>query len=244
MSWKAEIQDALYLNFGVEQEEVDRLVPSPVQLDTRMYRGQEWGFFSLILYRYESIQHSWLSWPSFSYPQANLRLYVKNAFDEPALYFKRMFVPGLYSTLSRWYTGQPISKMSLQFPNRVHPGGEYRWKLRGRGEGDVQGKVLNQKSFTGDLKNIFDTDREFVDFFRQRGEGFYGVRNDQVSRVQVSADYGSYYTFRPGEWELGFLAEDLERHSFPEAIHANFLCPELSFEFDSPESVPIEGSLQ
>jgi len=239
MKWTTDVSDALYLNFAVNEEEVDRLLPPETTVDTRLHRGEPWGFFSLILYRHESLKPGILPWPSFSFPQANLRIYVKDENGTSAVYFKRLYMPGFYGTCARFYAKQPVRTMSMNWPSSVHQGGEYRWRLSGSGQGNISGKVGEDAGISGDLVNLFNSKSDAVEFFRRRSLAYYSAGMDHVYRLNVRGNYGAHHSFRVREWELGFLAEDLERHNFPEAMSSNFLCPDMSFEFDSPAKVPL-----
>jgi len=239
MTWKSTVSDVVYLNFAVREDEVNRLLPPGTSLDTRLHRGETWGFFSLVLFRHDSLYNARFGWPSLSFPQANLRVYVKDTDGSPAVYFKRMYMPRFYSLLARWFGKPPVSTMNLSFPGTVHSGGEYRWRLTGRGAGNISGKIESAQDLTGNLTKLFENPRSLIQFFRDRPLCYYGAGVDTVYRIQAMGSYSNALSFRVKEWELGFLADDLERHNFPEAFSANFFVPNIEFEFDRPSTVPL-----
>jgi hypothetical protein len=234
MNWQSRLSDVLYLNFAVNQEEVERLLPPETTVDSRLHRGEPWGVFSLVLFRHDPLRPESIGWPQFRFPQVNLRIYVKDSDGTPSVYFKQLYMSSLRAFVTRWYTHQPVTAMTLNFPARVHDGGEYRWNLSDRGEGNIAGKVGRDQRISGNLLGLFDSEEDFLQYIRQRPLAYYSAGMDYVYRVNVSGDYGEYRSFQVKEWELGFLADDLERHNFPEAMTANFCCPEMELSFGAP----------
>jgi hypothetical protein len=118
------LADALYLNWSVP---LAALPPAPAGLryDSRHAAlsgtddraANEEAFFSLVLFRQVGLHLRGASWLGLTYPQANARLYVRDAANTPSVLLLRQLVPGWVVPLARLAGGQPVSAAICDFPN-------------------------------------------------------------------------------------------------------------------------------
>ena len=114
------LADALYLNWAIPGPSLPPL-PAALSYDTAL-DGQAGeracGFFSLVLFRQVGLHLKAASWLALSYPQANARLYVRDAAGTPSIFLTRQLAPA-------WVV--PIARIAI----RVCPKG-YRPRIEER----------------------------------------------------------------------------------------------------------------
>lgn len=238
-SYTAQLQDCLYLNFAVHAPEVERLLPPGVTLDSRQHRGKTWGFFSVLLYRCEKLYSQNIGWPSLNFEGAEIRLYVKDGDETPAIYLLRYYFPSFTGWLLSLTAGLPVRNMDLDYPTSVNPGGIFRWSLEGQGAGNIRGEINETGGPEGQLVNYFDSTSAAYDFFERRPVIYYGATSEKVHRLKSTGTGSSHYPVSIESWELGFTATDLERHQFPEAVSSCYFSPNLKLTLVGPEKVDI-----
>ncbi len=235
--WRTKLKDCLCLNFAIEAEEIERLLPRGTEVDYRRYRGKRRGFFSLFFFNCESFRHSGIGWPSFNFPAVLLQFYIRDVQDNPAIYLGRVYSPGFVGFLGRWLLNLPVRKLSFSYPTRANPGGKYRWMVEGRGVGNIQCKIEPDSGINNYLGEMFDSAGKLRDFLFQRSYCYFGAGNKGVYRFKPGTYFEQIHPVVIKNWELGFIAEDLERHSFPEARSSCFFLPELKLDLKGPELV-------
>lgn len=235
--WQAKLKDCLCLNFAIEAGEIKRLLPRGTEADYRRFRGKKHAFFSLFFFNCSSLRHSSIGWPSLSFPAVLLQFYVRDASDNPAVYLKRIFASGFTGFLFRWVLNLPVNKLNFSYPTRANPGGTFRWLVEDGGVGNVLCKIKSHSGINGYLGEMFDTPRMLKDFIFQRAYCYYGAGVDGVYRSNPGTYFEELYPVVIKDWELGFIASDLERHSFPEARSSCFFLPELQLDLKNSEFV-------
>lgn len=238
MSWKAQGNDVVFLSFGLKQTEIKRLLPANIRLDTREYKGQEYGFLTLGLVSYQNFYFENFPLLSVNFPQAFLGVSILDSQGHPAYYIKRFFLPRFQSLFFRWFGGFPVRVMTMDYPTNAHPGGEYRWKLSNGGAGILRGKIERQSGATGRLVDLFDGDEEMIQFFWDRVK-IYAGNPGSTTRSEISLPSPDPHPIVFEKMELGFLSEDLERHKFPEAVIGSFFVPEVDVRLTGPEQTEL-----
>lgn len=239
IKWNAEFRDCLYLNFAIEHTEIERLLPPGTKADTRHFRGKKWGFFSLVFLSGERASSRIISWPRLKFNMALLRLYVLDNSNTPATYIARCYIPGFYSSVVRLLTGMPVLKVATDFPTRANPGGIFNWNIEGRGAGDVRCKIKSKSGLGGQLLELFGDEETYRRFFLNRPQAYYGASLKHVMQWRLSAHFQKPHSATIESCELGFIAADMERHSFPEAISGAFYLPEMSVGVEYSEKVAV-----
>lgn len=241
MKWETDLRDILHLSFAVQVEELDRLVPPESAPETRFYQGAEWGFFSLVLFRQQSLRSQWSGWPRLSFNQALLQVYVRDHHQTPAVYIKRSYAGRGIGWLLHLLGTLPTRTMSLNYPGQPRPGGLYRWKLVNGGQVDVRGKIRPQEGLSGSLLDVFDSEAEAEDFLLNRPVAYFSPEPDGVHRCTLSRRGGEPHPVQIEEWELGGLAEDLQRHDFPDALSSVFFVAQRYIDGGNVEKVDRDG---
>jgi hypothetical protein len=234
----AEAQDVLVLGFALPADEVRRLAPSRLKIETREHEGQSHGFVMLALGRFTEFYPQNFPPLSFSFPTGVLGICIRNHRDEPALYVKRSYVPTLPSLLFSWVGGIPTTTMSMDFPRKAHPGGEYHWTLTGDGAGELIGKIDRGHGTSGRLSDFFTSSSGVVDFFRNRNF-YYGGPPENLRELRLECPSADFHPVVFEKLELGFLASDLERNDFPEAVLGSFFLPGFNLVLQGNGSVTL-----
>ena len=112
--------DALFLNWAIPEPSLPPL-PAALSYDTSLHDGRGFGFFSLVLFRQVGLHLQSASWLALTYPQANARLYVRDAAGAPSVLLARQLAPAWVVPIARAIARQPFSAGMLDFPR---PGGE------------------------------------------------------------------------------------------------------------------------
>lgn len=239
MKITAKGQDLLVLGFALPADEVRRLAPSRIQVETREHNGQTHGFVMLGLGHFTEFYPDNFPPLSFNFSLGLLGICMRNRRDQPSFYVKRTYVPGLQSLLFNWLGGLPTTRMSLDFPRKAHPGGEYRWLCRGSGAGELVGKIERESGTSGRLSDFFGSSEEVVDFFRDR-KFYYGGPTESLRELRVEVQTTDFYPVVFEKLELGFIASDLERNEFPEAVLGSFFVPEVNLVLEGGTTVTLD----
>jgi hypothetical protein len=234
----AEGQDVLVLGFALPAEEVRRLAPSRLKIETREHDGESHGFVMLGLAHFTEFYPENFPPLSFNFSIGLLGFCMRNHRDQPALYVKQSYVPRLQSLFFTWLGGLPTTTMSLDFPRRAHPGGEYHWTCTGSGAGELIGKIEQGSGTSGRLSDFFRSSDAVVDFFRERSF-YYGGFPEDLRELQVEVRSSAYHPVVFEKLELGFIASDLERNKFPEAVLGSFFVPKVNLVLEGNENVTL-----
>ncbi|MFP4687997.1 MAG: hypothetical protein ACLFN5_07825, partial [bacterium] len=237
--WNDEFRDCVYLSFAIEHKEIERLLPPGTKADTRHYRGKEWGFFSLIFLKSESTFSQLLPWPKFKYSLSILRFYVIDGSNRTATYLARFYSPGFQSTLLKLIGGVPVARVNADFPTRAQPGGIFSWNIEGRGAVDIRCKIEARTGLSGGLPDLFEEPDDYRRFILNRPIAYHSASLKDVKKIKLSAHYSKPHQVTIKKCELGLIAADMERHSFPEAISGAFYLSDLTVGAKVRETVPL-----
>jgi hypothetical protein len=237
--WNAEYRDCIYLNFAIEHSEVERLLPPGTRADTRHYRGKKWGFFSLIFLKSKATFSQLLPWPKFKFPLSILRFYIFDRHNRASTYLARFYCPGFQSTLLKLLAGVPVLKVNTDFPTRAQPGGVFNWNIEGRGAANLRCKIESQTGLDGELLDIFDDQESYRRFILNRSFAYHSASLCDVKRMKLSAHYSRPHPVSIENCELGFIAADMERHTFPEAVSGSFYLSKLTLGAEVRTKVPL-----
>jgi uncharacterized protein YqjF (DUF2071 family) len=109
------LADALYLNWAIPEAALPPL-PTALSYETTLDGERASGFFSLVLFRQVGLHLRAASWLALSYPQANARLYVRDAAGTPSVFLTKQLAPAWVVPIARTVARQPISAGLLEFP--------------------------------------------------------------------------------------------------------------------------------
>jgi hypothetical protein len=231
----AHANDVVTVGLGLKKKDVERLKPDGIRLETRSHDDEEHAFLTLGLTHFTQCYVENFPPLSFGFNCAYLGICIQDPRGESSIYVKRIFAPRLQALLIGWGFGFPTSSMSLDFPTRAHVGGEYRWSLKGDGAGVLTGKIEGGQSVSGRLEKFFDDHDSMVDFFWNR-ERLYTGQPDSLTKLNVEFSKPEYHPVIFEKLELGFLASDMERNRFPEAVLGSFFVPDVDLTLTTDET--------
>lgn len=245
MQLRTTAQDCLYLNWAVPADAAPRL-PLPLRYELHREGDADWVFVSALLFRFAGLRPEGLPFPSLSYPQAHLRLYVLDGEGVPSVIFLRMMVPFWVVPVSRLLARQPATVGWFSYPRPSADGGEaggegsWTWSLRRRAVLEVSARPASPGIGPG--PSLGDWQRT-VEYIRRRPKG-YVLWEGRLRSLRRT------YATRAVVWPLHAEVEvsELLESIFPEVDadhwatpHSAWLCPEipLSFEVGKPIRLPL-----
>lgn len=239
MKWESRVQDLVVLSFALEAEEIRRILPSELDLQTRRSNSTEYSFFNLGLCRIKNLHSPTLNVYSLDFPMAYLSMCVNHRRLGSSYFVKKVYSQGFEAFLMRWGVGLPTQSMKLTYPSRAHPGGEYFWDVRGSGVGKFRGRIQNEHGTSGRIFEFFDSDEEMREFLLGRNHLLFGHGSGRVKCMELSFPEFDPHVISFGEMELGFLASDLERHTFPECVVGGSFVPELPISLEGTRTIDL-----
>jgi uncharacterized protein YqjF (DUF2071 family) len=129
MELETEARDCLYVNWALPRAAAPAL-PATLRYETHPQGDAQTVFFSLLLFRLSDLHLTALPIGRLSFPQANLRFYVLDNDDMPAIYFLRTLVPWWLVPAARGLGGQPARPASLRFPRPSQDRDAECWRWR------------------------------------------------------------------------------------------------------------------
>lgn len=228
-------RDCLYLNWALPLEAAPRL-PEPLRYEVHGWEGRDHVFASALLFQLDGLHLTALPFLRITYPQMNLRLYVRDGDGVPSVLFLRMLVPLWVVPVSRLLARQPAQAARLVFPSPSRGGegereeGGWFWSIRRRGALHVVARLDSPQVHHGPSLGSWD---DTVGYFRHRNRGYVLVAN----RLR------SIKTFHPSIelWPLavevpraGLVARCLDRAPADlwQHPHSAWLCPQIPFRFE------------
>lgn len=124
------VRDCLYVNWAVPSAALPAL-PDGLRAEEHEEAGERFAFVSLVCFRQERLHHELAPFLNVSYPQCNLRLYVRDGEGVAAVYFLRMLVPAWVVAGARLVGHQPARPAALDFPppGLAPPAGPWAWRI-------------------------------------------------------------------------------------------------------------------
>lgn len=227
-----EARDLVFINFALKMKEIERITPDSVNFETRIHENEEYGFIKFGFLTFTEFFGQNFPPLSLSFPCSFLAVCARNSRGNQSYFIKNIYAPRIQSFLFKWWSGFPSSSISLDFPSRTHPGGEYKWHFEGNRKGNLVGKIERGNSVSGRLPQFFESDQELVDYFLNRSNLIAGSsRNRQ--ELDMTFSPADFHPITFDKLELGFLASDFERNSFPEAILGSYYIPDASLTFET-----------
>jgi hypothetical protein len=225
------LTDALYLNWAIPAAALPAL-PSSLRYDTAAGERENFGFFSLVLFRQVGLHFRGASWLALSYPQANARLYVRDRAGVASVLLLRQLAPAWMVPIARAVARQPLSAAILDYP-RGGPealAGERRWSFHA-GAGVV---TTAKPGASGAGRPSLGDAATSAAFFRDRSRAYWhhgrGVRRIETEHPAADALPMAVELGRT-DWLETFLPFAPEGGSWTE-VHSAFLVPEVRLAFE------------
>lgn len=231
MKLETQARDCLYVNWAVPASAAPEL-PDGLRYERHAGHEEDEVFVSAVLFRLTELHLRALPIGRLSYPQANVRVYVLDDDDTPAVLFLRTLVPSWVAPAARGIGRQPVHSARLRYPqptNRVDDEC-WRWDVRCEGSLTLEARLASPAIGPGPRIGSWEAT---VGHFRQRPRG-YTLHKGEVRTVKTA--------HAPVEvWPLEAAIEDgtLMSAMLPEvesarwlAPHSVWLCPEIPFRFE------------
>lgn len=213
-------------------------LPEPLSYEEHPEKGNRFAFASALLFRHEHLHMAGLPFLRFSYPQCNLRFYVRDHEGVPSVYFQRILVPGWVVPSARWVAHQPAQAAQFRYPQPSLGAEETVWSWEVVREAALRlsarkaPPTLNQGPSLGSWSQT-------VDYFRQRSRG-YVLSSGGLHPVQTSQHSVPLLPLEVSLEDPGLLIDSLGLAGKPDwpEVHSAWLCPEVPYEFElSSEAV-------
>lgn len=223
-------RDCLYLNWAVPMDLAPPL-PADLSYETHPLQGDDWVFVTALLFRFVGLRARSLPFLRISYPQLNVRLYVRDRSGAPSVLYLRMVVPLWVLPASRIVGRQQASAGRFVYPSPSSDLGAETWTWRVEGDqafaatGQVSAPTLGRGPDLGDWSRT-------VAYFQRRRKG-YAMWDDRFRTVDKSRP-------TPAIWPMEVEVERSEvlSKAFPSLgaedwriPHSAWLCPEIPFNF-------------
>ena len=111
--WSQDWLDLLFAHWRVPADRLRPHVPREVEVDT--YDGSAW--LSVVAFRLARVRHRWLPpvWPAASFPELNLRTYVRRGDDRAICFLSIHAGRQLATRLARHFTPLPYAYAPVRF---------------------------------------------------------------------------------------------------------------------------------
>ncbi|MFN7940132.1 MAG: DUF2071 domain-containing protein [Thermoanaerobaculia bacterium] len=225
-----EVRDCLYLNWALAPAALPPL-PEGLGLDLQVEDGVTHAFVSLLCFRQANLATGGLTLPGLTFPQANLRLYVRDAEGVPSVYFVRMLLPIWMVPAARGLARQPASPAVFDFPARVGVAGEWTWRVE---TGGAEARVTAHPGAPACARAPrFGGWERAVEFFRHRPRGYarLGGRLRRSETVPPAAESTPLVARVLRSTWLERLLPGVGAEVWG-APHSAFLCPRLPLELE------------
>ena len=231
LTFRSVVRDCLYVNWAVPRASLPEL-PQPLTYETKTAAEGEVGFVSAVLFRQHVLRLGGLPIPTFSYPQFNLRAYVRDADDRPAVYFLRMYVPGWVVPGARLVGGQPALPARFDYPRRFAPqdaaGAE--WRVQAQRRFRAQAIPSDPSAASGDPSSVLFLSWDVMaKFFRERSRGYVKTMTG-LNRIATQPATTQIVPMRVREIESQLADVALDR-PLGQPMSA-FLAPSTPFVFE------------
>lgn len=225
------VRDCLYVNWVLPRVGAPSL-PAPLRYEVHRVAGVDKILASAVMFHHEGVHLKSLPFVRLSYPQLNLRFYVLDEDEMPAVFFRAFFVPAWALPASRALTGETSRWAILRFPHLAERSEEETWTWEAR-----RGERLKVRARRGVGGNCGDPAlgswEETVAYFRQRPRGYLET-SFKLKRIDTS---------HPSV-EVWPLAAEVERSDLLDRYlpgpdqgwrspHSAFLCPRVGMAFET-----------
>jgi len=225
------VRDCLYVNWVLPRVGAPSL-PAPLRYEVHRVSGVDNIFASAVMFHHEGVHLKSFPFVHLSYPQLNLRFYVFDEDEMPAVFFRAFFVPAWALPASRALTGETSRWATLHFPHLDQQSEEESWRWEAR-----RGERLEVRAKRGVREGggevALGSWEETVAYFRQRPRGYLET-GSKLKRIDTS---------HPSV-EVWPLAAEVERwdlldrylpspHGGWRKPHSAFLCPRVGMVFET-----------
>ena len=253
MRLRSRLRECLCLNWAVP---VTILPPPPrtLRYELHSFEGSDYVLASALLFRHEEVTPESLPLVKVSFPQLNLRLYVLDDEDTPAVLFAAILVPGWVVPTAVLVGGQPAR--AARFEQRGEPGsesGSWHWRVLAHAGAD-SGRAratLHCVATIGSPKvgagPQIGTWQQTVDYVRLRNRG-YALSRGNLRRIETEQP-----TVAVSPVDVDLRDAELARvllgaPTWPD-LHSAWVCPEMRMRFDLaperalalPRQAPVPG---
>lgn len=221
MHFASELKDALFVNWALPLAALPT-PPAPLTLDTLRRGDAEVGFVTLALFHQSGLRRVGTPWPALTFPQANLRLLVRDEERVASILFLRQLVPAWMVPIARLFGKQPAS--AAVFESTGEKGGVLRWRFQAGRELDLIAKPGGTR-----IEPLVPGGwAENVAFFRERPRG-YVEKDGALRRLQAAHPATDAVPMRVEIGCADWLATRLPEvdHSAWAEVHSSFLIPSI-----------------
>lgn len=244
MVLRTTLRDCLYLNWALPAPALPEL-PEPLRPELHPDGGQEWGFASVLLFQQVGLRSPTLPLARLSYPQLNLRWYVRDGDGLPAVYFRRMLVPAWVVPLARLVAGEPVRGGRLEYPQPSDDPEADGWTWRAGGEEGLVVTARRGAPAAGAGPDLGSWEAT-VRYFRERRRGYVGTGGG-LRRIDTRQPDSPAWPVKVEVAGLEWVARGLGlaeggAGELARGVHSAWLCPEMvmTFETASAEPAPEE----
>jgi hypothetical protein len=233
------VRDCLYVNWAFPVDTLPAL-PEPLRYEEKLQDGIRYGFVSALLFRHEHLHLAGLPFLRLSYPQFNLRLYVRDHEGVPSVFFQRILVPGWVVPSARWVAHQPAQAAQFSYPRPFvdDNDGQWRWQVVREEALCVSATKAPPQTYSGPALGSWG---KTVDFFRQRFRG-YVLSSGELQPVETSQQSVQLWPLQASVEDPKLLMDSLKAGELSTWCrpHSAWLCPEVPYEFElSAETVRL-----
>ncbi|MEM9595144.1 MAG: DUF2071 domain-containing protein [Acidobacteriota bacterium] len=233
MHLRTKARDCLYLNWALPRDAVPEL-PEPLDYELHPWRGGDWVFVSVLLFRFSGLHAANLPLVRLSYPQMSLRLYVLDEDRLPSALFLRTMVPFWVAPVSRLVGRQPAAPGRFTYPSPSSGGDSWTWRLRSAAALEVTASLASPA--VGDGPDLGSWDST-VDYFRRRRRGYVLWDGGALRSITRSHPSVAVWPLRVEVTASGLLSEvfPASTDAHWRGLHSAWLCPEIPFSFEVGE---------
>lgn len=242
MRLRTDAHDCLYLNWAVPRSSAPAL-PEDLTYETHLMNDTEWIFVSALLFRFVGLRARVLPLFRMSYPQMNLRTYVRDSNGAPSVLYLRTWVPVWVWPMSRAVGRQRASAGSFSYPSPSTESDQESWTWRMDGEHPFEAVAKVSAPVLGDGPDLGDWTRT-VRYFQRRRKG-YAMWDDRFRTVDKNRPHPVVWPMeaeilKPEALGRIFPMMSTESWSIP---HSAWLCPQIPLEFQvgKPMSLPLSS---
>ncbi len=238
------LRECLCLNWAVP---ASHLPPPPQSLryELHSFEGADFVLASALLFRHEGVHPETLPLLKLSFPQLNLRLYVLDDENTPAVLFAAILVPSWMVPTAVLVAGQPAR--AARFERKGEPGstsGTWEWRVHARAGLHCLATLGSPQMGAGPQIGSW---QQTVDYVRLRNRGYVFSRGalKRIETEQPAVDV-SPVTVELYSAELPRAL--LGAPDWP-SLHSAWVCPEMRMRFDLaperalalPRQAPVPG---
>lgn len=251
MRLRSRLRECLCLNWVVP---VAILPPPPGSLryELHSFEGSDYVLASALFFRHEEVHPESLPLVKVSFPQLNLRLYVLDDEDAPAVLFAAILVPGWVVPTAVLVGGQPAR--AARFEHRGEPGsesGSWQWHVVASGGSEGGRAGLHCVATLGSPKvgagPQIGTWQQTVDYVRLRNRG-YALSRGGLRRIETEQPAVAVSPVDVDLRDAELARAMFGASTWPE-LHSAWVCPEMRMRFDLaperalalPRQAPVPG---